>query len=101
MSLLGTGAPRLPAQAPAPQQPQQYVSQAQSHISNGRGNEREDMLAQIRDHQRYDGQEQYSQGRMPSAASDRSYQNQHDGPAMAQDISTVSTEVWVHLALTA
>ena len=59
------------------QQQQQFM-----HTSNGRGNEQDEMLAQIRDQPHYDGHEQYSRGRTaPSAVPDnRSYRPQYDGP---------------------
>ena len=51
-----------------------------SHTSNGRGNEQDEMLAQIRDQSHHD--DQYSRGRMaPSAVPDnRSYRPQYDAP---------------------
>lgn len=52
------------------QQQQQFVPS--SHMSNGRGNEPEEMSTQ------HDGYDHYSRGRVPSAGPDRSYHNQYD-----------------------
>ena len=69
----------IPPQAPSITQ-QQFMPM--SHTSNGRGNEQDDMLAQIRDQSQYDAQDQYSRGRTaPSAVPDnRSYRPQYDAP---------------------
>lgn len=53
-----------------------------SHTSNGRGNEQDEMLAQIRDQSHHDANDQYSRGRMASSAvpDNRSYRPQYDAP---------------------
>ena len=62
------------------QQQQQFIPP--SYTSNGRGNEQDEMLTQIRDPPHYDVHEQYSQGRtVPSAVPDnRPYRTQYDAP---------------------
>lgn len=62
------------------QQQQQFMPS--SHTSNGRGNEQDEMLAQIRDQPHYDAHEQYSRGRTAPAAvpDNRSYRTQYDAP---------------------
>ena len=69
----------IPPQSPSISQ-QAFMSS--SHTSNGRGNEQDEMLAQIRDQSHYDAHDQYSRGRtVPSAVPDnRSYRPQYDAP---------------------
>lgn len=67
-----------------------------SHTSNGRGNEQDEMLAQIQDQTHYDAHDQYSRGRMaPSAVPDnRSYHPQYDVPRETES-PNVSIESWL------
>lgn len=70
-----------------------------SHTSNGRGNEQDEMLAQIRDQSHYDSHDQYSRGRTaPSAVPDnRSYHPQYDAPRETES-PNVSVESWLWFA---
>lgn len=83
----------IPPQSPSITQ-QHFTSS--SHTSNGRGNEQDEMLAQIRDQSHYDAHDQYSRGRTaPSAVPDnRSYRPQYDAPRETESPS-VSVESWL------
>ena len=71
-------------QPPQQHQPQQYM-----HTSNGRGNEQDEMLAQIRDHEARD---QYSRGRTPPSVvpDNRSYHSHYDSSAHETESPNVS-----------
>ena len=82
----------IPQQPPMmqPQQHQQYM-----HTSNGRGNEQDDMLAQIRDHEARD---QYSRGRTPPSVvpDNRSYHSQYDSSRETESPNVSIVLCWAH-----